>query len=1767
MINSSTSTSTINSNLSQPLSLSQLADQKLELTDFIGCLASCKLENIRTFEELAKTINAFSLTCSEAYASINRNLVMNLILKQFPDPFLDGIRELIKNADDSNIRRGDRTSGVHILLEDDAIIIKDCGDGIGLSNLQKFFVPGCSTNKTLSDINEGLKNVTGRFGQGLFAAFSYLFPQNSLHKIQKLEFIEDNGAIKLVITCEIDGIPHEVTSISQRAEHGLTFETSYAPLSPPVKRKISIHSWREGDEAIKIKFTEVKGLILLDIAIKPKKEKGTTFKICSPLIKTNESSIKPHINKVFKSVSSPITLNGVQINDSSAKKINFNGGYLSFTPLEEKDNFQGLLRVCESECLILDYPLQDFLVPKEVTINFDRLVLSQERASIDFKNSQTILEMESLIETIVKEGSLCSLERSALLNALCPIIESKRFNLTKKICDAVIAADKIIPTLSVQKELQVDKEEKCQYLNHLYFSPTDQPHFFEGKNYKLYLHTATLENPIMVLKKDDEYHVFINEQFCLPEVPSEFEYNLHLLNLWLKNKDYPFSIEVSEVIARKCSLTAVSKEIEKEGTEIDKERVISQAPSLDWESYENVPKSEIENASDMHYLIEFSSKYFYPRDEVLQRGYRGYMAQQLAQQLSFNNRESFTREYFLKKTSQDDIDFFLENQIEKDLLLIRTFWGTSKSNKHLKYFCDILSSQDRAFSHFNKLSDPLFFKFLGNLFESNISVRVLHNFLYQIYLTYEKKSENEKIDYLMYLSSCSWDDSYDCTWNEISDSSIIKITELFHDNFKDILSIFNSCNFTSRLSKQKIFKTWSKGAFSLSKLKDNFQAFNNIALRLANSSASKYFISCIPKLIHLNFFESLSQKELEDFFKALATGEKFFHIGMSMDDYKNILWLSQKSELNGQIISKWVEIYCICSNVISYVFVGGVTGILRQLINSYLNVKALDNLEDLEVITEKMQTFLINSRKGAEILKMPRAFLRDLEDKNRLKMSEMTIENRTQYLINELLEKKLYVIIDGLTERETVELQVECYVIYVSKESSSYAEYGEFFRKFWERLGYISAPIRPFIYALFKKENLINNNFVWPIEWREENAFLLHQDKDVIELLGSEEVARCRLLNVVAQTTEENMFVKEFCKNSQEAGATEIKFEVLSNKNSDTVVSVRDNGKGMDLEGLKVFKTPNYSTKSQSGNFGQGALTGLSHCDEMIVTTSKDGINVFQLALKKTPNGIEYQQENLDIPHPIGTTILLKKEKGQPLVDLVKLEAELVSSCQYFRGIEISFQNVPINKGSKLIVLHEEKEEDICVQLGKGEEGIYCNNMRMSSLGNEYTAFLPDGVKEMLSDNKIRLRVFIPHTNQVMNRNFLVKEDCFLEKIQALIFSASINYYVKQWIEGEVKNTEEKGTKESEEKENNFLNIVSADYWNNFGFHNTPPDDELLCTIEAIQKRNWSLFAKKDNYKQKKQLVEHTLSFFNQLKESHELTFNNKDSSKGIEEMLSTAIIKEEELLRNQWLESLKAKFVEPSAFVSLLVHYPLNANGLTFMKIRSLLTKFLFEEKIVGFSGSYNFSYIESLNELELSEVIKSCVEKVVNKFGDDSKKILAKMSASLVARGKGIIGQKNVKLPENESWQEKALEPFFVNIGGKLGKKLDIEFYTSLDGRMAYTNSLFKSKIFVNRKEHLASFVTLCTDEVLSGKITSKFIELVANMVDTIAHEIVHLNEDQDCKSTHDKRFHDELSKLLNKLFICKESMQQSPLELLKELFPKDTNKDEFESSNVRK
>ncbi|QLH36899.1 MAG: ATP-binding protein [Parachlamydiaceae bacterium] len=108
------------------------------------------------------------------------------------------------------------------------------------------------------------------------------------------------------------------------------------------------------------------------------------------------------------------------------------------------------------------------------------------------------------------------------------------------------------------------------------------------------------------------------------------------------------------------------------------------------------------------------------------------------------------------------------------------------------------------------------------------------------------------------------------------------------------------------------------------------------------------------------------------------------------------------------------------------------------------------------------------------------------------------------------------------------------------------------------------------------------------------------------------------ILNARRQNGEKGACFNELVKNSDEAEATEVHINVFQHQESNQLIlQFKDNGWGMDRQGLQKLKSIGESSKDQDGerNHGWGFYQALGAYLRVEVITSKGGegyLTVFQ---------------------------------------------------------------------------------------------------------------------------------------------------------------------------------------------------------------------------------------------------------------------------------------------------------------------------------------------------------------------------------------------------------------------------------------------------------------------------------------------------------------------------------------------------------------------------
>jgi hypothetical protein len=250
--------------------------------------------------------------------------------------------------------------------------------------------------------------------------------------------------------------------------------------------------------------------------------------------------------------------------------------------------------------------------------------------------------------------------------------------------------------------------------------------------------------------------------------------------------------------------------------------------------------------------------------------------------------------------------------------------------------------------------------------------------------------------------------------------------------------------------------------------------------------------------------------------------------------------------------------------------------------------------------------------------------------------------------------------------------------------------------------------------------------------------------------------------------------------------------------------------------------------------------------------------------------------------------------------------------------------------------------------------------------------------------------------------------------------------------------------------------------------------------------------------------------------------------------------------MRKEGLKSIQRAFAEPAAFACLLVHYPLDAGGMTFTKLRSTFREILVSQQLLLATGGYNESFIQAQTSDQLKQMVQNASLQVKAQFGTASTKIMHKMAADVQERLLVIHSQIQMRtLSSTETcWHEGVLTAFLTETARLLNHEIEVQFYTQSDGNKAYTQRNDKI-VFFNRLVYLQEFSKIFSADTKVCLEQDAYSKLAAHMAETVAHELVHQEESHDCHTTHDQLFKEQLAKKLERLF-CRPN-GTSPLELL--------------------
>lgn len=693
----------------------------------------------------------------------------------------------------------------------------------------------------------------------------------------------------------------------------------------------------------------------------------------------------------------------------------------------------------------------------------------------------------------------------------------------------------------------------------------------------------------------------------------------------------------------------------------------------------------------------------------------------------------------------------------------------------------------------------------------------------------------------------------------------------------------------------------------------------------------------------------------------------------------------------------------------------------------------------------------------------------------------------------------------------------------------------EWIFKSWETAQLIPDAARPFIYAAL----MGSENFLRFTDYRFNSTckgkkVLVHEDEEVTSTLGNSEVVKAAMEEAIRHArTIPNFWIVELIKNSLEAGADEITFDVHTTSDGSIVVVAEDDGRGMSKEDKKKCKMPGKTTKRRDlddPNFGIGWKSALAEFRQVRFTTSTGGNQAEVLLFTNTKDGVTVQEETLEGDFNPGTKIeMIKDPVPYPLVDFIQMKSRCLLRARQMEGINILFQGDLVNRDESV-----EPKVSICeplfvkgaqvgqatVQIGPWDEGLYAKNIKMAPLVPEkYLKQLPELLKQALQHDGARLRIFLPPHGQIFNRSLLTDEESTLPQIQKLVLKAACDYLAACWLEGK------------------HLNLLSNEYW------------YMYETSEKVPSKSVEALYKDRNAPFKQQLLSYIETHFKT--KPAQFPYTCLADKKDLSQLLKHIQVHDR---ANRKGETVKERLDNPRAFLKFARRCPLQPHGLSLdalcLKLKTSLT-----EKGILTETSYNMPLIASKELAELTGLLDSCLLNLSKELGNSYNPLLR------MFRQQTLLKLTNIKKEQARKDQNpKDIPPElsvslvrFLTTAAKtyFGKQIEIRFEEDPTGHAAHTQK-GTNILWINRNSQIVQrFLSAFSAVSKRGPagLETELVPLAADWLELLAHEATHMDDASDCQNLHDAQFYSQTARLIERMFIKPGSGKPNGYELFLE------------------
>lgn len=1684
------------------------------LNDFIACLAP-----INPADSSKKSITvAYQNPPNEKLKHTISCLVNNLMYRQFVNNPHESVRELISNSLDAQVRSGKEDETINIFLNKRKLIIEDRGDGINWNTFINYFVPSRSSNPSaIFNLEDGIPKVTGRFGQGGLAAYSYIIDEKDTY-LPKIETID--GETSLTFLYIKEGKSHKVVfngSLSTDVIENEDEET----INAVKKNKITIYTKR-GLEALKLKFWQAQGQIVFDIENTEKEFEGTRFKVHSYLLENQHESLETFIQKTFCFVRhTPVSLNDRRINTLEGfDSFNSEGVSLFYSSFSRN----GEVYVCEGGKVIMEFNIKGACVPETLAIDFDSLPLTLERSTLDFKNTKTLQILKHLISNILLSTTLTLQQKGSLLNGLHPLLESECFNLCEEVKKQVISCNfYVLPDLKA-----IRRKTDVLLLKNDYLPQISLPSFYTQTNYCIYLTDLESSTPIAVTLVDGFYHLFL--ETTLLDTLSVFDMSsrLHIINAWLKCKNYPFKINVNEIIKLKLKT--------------------EQSAALDPSLITTVLHTDFQTENDNELVNVGKEQFTLLADLVFPHNEKG--RQKLIQDFSEKgyyslylrlDLDAFWKNHKAEFAHASGFNMFLEKLKPSNIRIPNIETPSSVPDfiiekKYLAFLYQAIIpyTSETGFRLLN------FSYLLTNLLKGSKKLSTRAPFLFENWkilivesLKDMKQLSKNKLDperFLTFLSHSRQNTKSFAQAFECEAGCLALYEQSIRQPLQEIIELIKIFHTATTVSiEDKFFELKIERIRTLA-------PYLELISKIKNPAAIFHFLCYIEHFNDFDYLKALEDSQFTTIIELLTPLDKYEVIASNFiqlkeTHYADLLLLSEKINASSQTKLLWASMYFEIIKMQESLVDNNLHSLeIKQLLNTMINLanaKKLQEKDLKEMIKDLKATYSDFKRyflypyihlldavhdhfsqhpfdpsenEKVEILKQVQIIAKTVDSSNSLR-GFASLEESLQYVI------KLYIL------------------------PISYSKERELYLSFLERSGVIKEKVRALIYSAFlcprPQSNL--NSFDLPLLYDSALAYPLHQDPEVIEAIGSESLATIRIHGAKKQISKEGAWILEIIKNSIESGSTLIECSSHKDKDGNYVFVSKDNGKGIPSEGIKALKSPGVTTKLIAGddrNFGWGFFTLFDEFDEVqVISRTKDGFET-HLIFKKIGHEIFVQSTFEKTPQfeenkESGVTLILKKHTIDPILDTLIHQSHLINYCQRIQGLNITFNKKAVNESSVRqpiidYTLPYQDKGNINVQIGWWEGGIYFKGNRIDSIRNNFLDFLPKELKNLLKKDKVFISLSLPVMQQVLNRAQLANEELLLLNSQTAILNTCIEYATKKLKEGK------------------DFTLFSKDYWYNFSKLNNLTSSHPIIN-QFIHNKPLEETLKKERLESN--LSSEVNSFFS-LIDSDALSFIYRLQDP--QALVQKALAKEKLATLKKEFQQTTEMLADKRMLSALLFSLPLIPNGVSCNTIRSSLLEALKKPKILnnGQILEYNYSSINISDLNVLQQIINACINSVTQDLNLDNnyRPILVKFQTEIFTHIQRIKSQKKEEGIDPRPYQP--LKLFLKKIAQQLlHTEIDVVFYANTDGSIA--KAIGKTQtIWVNLNSSQATdflkFFSLTYRETSIDKICDSELQKMTTWLEILVHEMTHMKEQRGCEDTHNSIFYKHMTKIFDQLLV---------------------------------